>query len=78
MSRYLAFTQLHLGFTLRSADVIIPKHTEKEYISTISRITENKQRPEPGRLVFCKCKCQSATFTSWIESVPLLVLQKWF
>lgn len=56
----------------------IPKHTEKEYISTISRITENKQGPETGRLVFCKCNCQSVTLTNWIESVPLLVLQKWF
>lgn len=55
----------------------IPKHTERECISTMSRVTENKQGPEPG-LVFCKYNCQSVTFTNWIESVPLLVLQKWF
>lgn len=58
--------------------MIIPKHTEKECISTPSRIAENKQGPELGRLVVCKCGCQSATFTDWIESVPLLVLQNAF
>lgn len=45
-------------------------NTQKGYDTTISRMTENKQTSELGRLVY---NCQSATFTNCIGSVCFFV-----